>query len=95
MGPFEDSIFIYGTTHASANTQSLIKNPLRRTDVWVRVHAGKGIYVEDAGTNTNGMPTGIAKLSLDIRSTDTAEPYIIELIIRVGTPNAMAAVAYP
>ena len=92
MGPFEDSVFIYGTTHASVETQSLIKNPLRRSDVWVRVHGGKGIYIEDDGSKP-GLVSGITRTTIDVRSVATAEPYLIELIVKNGSPVSLAAVA--
>lgn len=92
MGPFEDSVMMTGTTHASADTQKLFVNPLRRSDLWIRVHSGAGVYIED-DISKPGSPSGISASTLDIRSTNTAEPFLVELVVKNSKPIVHAGVA--
>ena len=71
-----DCVVIKGTTHGTADTvlATLTVNPYNRLDVWVIPLSGAGVYIEDDGVHAF-RPSGILAATIDVRSTNTSEPF--------------------
>ena len=83
-----DCIVVSGTTHGSADTvlATLTVNPYNRADVWALPLSGAGVYIEDDGSSTHA-PSGILAATIDVRSTNTSEPFKILVIPKPFRPR--------
>ena len=89
FGPFTEWYVLRGTTSSSADTAlgTLPTNPAGRADVYAWPISGAGVYIEDSGAD-NTWVSGILAASIDVRSTNTSEPFkVIVAVVGGETPK--------